>query len=548
MGDEEQLITVENIRKLALPIGTRVAAGDGLLAQPVTWFTILYPGETIIFPKIAQPGEIVLVAPAESGTIYDVSLDIIRWAADNHAAAVILSDDPAQPALAEANAYGLPVLTLPTGTHIRSVEKAVISLLVDRRGQLERRGTQIYRQLTEISSRNEGTSELVNAIARLTSKSIVVQDKRLRIIHSTVQPGLVAHWDEIETNIRKLNSLPVELQDRHRVSEIAEPVMMQSISAPGLARLVAPIITKDIGRGYLSIIGPENDFDDIDTVVAEHGSAAVALEMAKAKAISDTEKRLRGTFLDRLLIGDVSQQEAIRQGERFEHDMTRMHVAVVLTWQGEKTPSLRRLETLVNGIVTAQRVDALVWQRERENEILVFHTTDPENPIDTSMSLATTFSNEVQRQYPNTSVAIGLGQPARDITTWRNSYRDAAQALDLAVRLQTDTPLYIGDLGVYQLILSLSDKDKLIEFREQTLGKLEEYDMRQHADLIKTLEAFFACHGNLSQTAEMLIVHRNTLLYRMNRINQIAQIDLNRPETRLALHLALIIRRLMTHN
>ena len=70
--------------------------------------------------------------------------------------------------------------------------------------------------------------------------------------------------------------------------------------------------------------------------------------------------------------------------------------------------------------------------------------------------------------------------------------------------------------------------------------------MRQNADLIKTLEAYFNCHGNLSQTAESLIVHRNTLLYRMNRINEIAGIDLNRPETRLALHLALTIRRLLS--
>ena len=63
---------------------------------------------------------------------------------------------------------------------------------------------------------------------------------------------------------------------------------------------------------------------------------------------------------------------------------------------------------------------------------------------------------------------------------------------------------------------------------------------------MKTLEAFFACHGNLSQTAEMLIVHRNTLLYRMNRINDIAQVDMNRPETRLALHFALTVRRLLS--
>jgi purine catabolism regulator len=122
------------------------------------------------------------------------------------------------------------------------------------------------------------------------------------------------------------------------------------------------------------------------------------------------------------------------------------------------------------------------------------------------------------------------------------------QALDLAARLQTDTPLYIGDLGVYQLILSLNDREKLLDFCKQTLEPLLKYDMSQHADLIKTLEAFFACHGNLSQTAEMLIVHRNTLLYRMNRINEIADIDLNRPEIRLALHLALTIRRLLMMN
>jgi purine catabolism regulator len=541
-------ITVEDMRKLALPVETRVVAGDGLLAQPVNWITLVNVGESVSLPTNIQPGEIILVALPPETSPPDIDLSIIRWASDHQAAAVVMSVTVSPTAIAEANAYGLPILSLPSGVSIRSVERDIVSLLVDRKGQVEQRGTSIYRQLTEISSRNEGISELVNAIARLTSKSIVVQDKRLRIIHNTVQPGLVAHWDEIENSIRKVGSLPVDLQDRHRVSEISEPVIMQSLSAPALARLVAPIITKDIGRGYLSIIGHENDFDDIDTVVAEHSAAAVALEMAKAKAISDTEKRLRGTFLDRLLTGDVSQQEAVRQGERFEHDMTLMHVAIVLKWQGEKTPSTRRLETLVNGVVTAQRAKALVWQREKEQEVLVFHATEAEEPIKNAKRLAETFTSEVQGQYPNTRIAIGLGQAARDISAWRNSYRDAAQALDLAIRLQTDAPLYIGDLGVYQLILSLTDKDKLVEFKEQTLGKLEEYDMRQRADLIITLEAFFACHGNLSQTAEMLIVHRNTLLYRMNRINQIAQIDLNRPETRLALHLALTIRRLMMLN
>jgi PucR family transcriptional regulator, purine catabolism regulatory protein len=540
-------VTVEDVRKLALPLGTRVVAGDGMLNRPVSWATVIYPEDSTSI-KTLQTNELVLFAPQETRTSPVTNdVEVVRWASDSKASAVVISETPSPTALAEAKAYGIPLLVLPNGSRPRLVEKAVISLLVDRKGQLERRGTQIYRQLTQISSRNEGMSELANAMARLTNKSVVVQDKRLRILYSTVQPQFVGFWEDVEIFLRKVDNLPIEFQDRHRVNEADQAVQMQSLPTPGLARLVAPIITNEVGRGFLSIIGYDNDLDDVDTLVTEHGAAACALEMAKAKAISETEKRLRGTFLDRLLIGDVSQQEANRQGERFDHDMSQVHISIVLSWQpNDKTmPSMRRLETVTNTVVNNQRAKALIWLREREQEILIFHATDNNDPIDHSTRLARAIAEEMHRQYPQNKIAIGLGQPARDISAWRSSYRDAVQALELAVRLQTDSPLYIGDLGVYQLILSLQDRDKLMQFADKTLGTLTEYDHKNNADLIKTLEAFFHCHGNLSQTADMLIVHRNTLLYRMNRINEIAAIDLDRPETRLALHLALTVRRLL---
>jgi PucR family transcriptional regulator, purine catabolism regulatory protein len=548
MTDATNILTVEDVRKLALPLGTRVVTGDGLLNRPVSWTTVVYLDDNFA-SKTLQQDEMVIVAPAANPRTSAASdVDVVRWAADNHASALVLVDVPSTNAIAEAKAYSIPIMTLPIGNRPRMVEKTVVSLLVDRKGQLERRGTQIYRQLTQISSRNEGMTELVSAMARLTGKAVVIQDKRLRVTEYTLQPQFAAVWEEIEQFLRKNDNIPVEYQDRHRVSEVDTSVLMQALPMPGIARLVAPIITKGIGRGFLSIVGHDSEIDDIDLLVSEHGAAACALEMAKLKAVSETEKRLRGTFLDRLLVGDVSHQEAIRQGERFEHDMTLTHIALVLSWRGNNPPSMRRLETMINSIVENQRADALVWQRERDNEIVVFHATDSVHPIDNSVKLADVFARDINRQYPNNHVAIGLGQPAPNVGAWRTSYRDAVQARDLAIRLQTDTPLYIGDLGVYQLILSLSDREKLTDFCERTLGSLVEYDHRQNADLIKTLEAFFNCHGNLSQTAEVLIVHRNTLLYRMNRINEIASIDLNRPETRLALHLALTIRRLLSYN
>ena len=540
-----QDITVEEIRKLALPINTHIVSGEGLLERPVTWTTVIHP-EDDISSKILQSGELILIAMVTNPNRAHSDAELVHWAFKVKASAIVFSKSVSPTALAEAKSYNLPVLTLPNELRIRDIEKTIISLLVNRKGQIERRGTQIYRQLTQISSRNEGMDELIGAMARLTNKAVIVQDKRLHPISHRLQPQFVGQWDDVEFFLKKQDNLPIELHDRHRVVEVDPPVLMQALPIAGMARLVAPIITKNVGRGYLSIIGHEGDLDEIDQLVCEHGAAACALEMAKQKAVNETEKRLRGTFLDRLLLGDVSQQEAIRQGERFNHNMTHIHLALVISWRGNNPPSMRRLETMVNTIIASQRSDALVWIREKEREVVVFHATDLENPINHSMSLAEAFAKDINRQYPHNRVAIGLGQIARDINSWRTSYRDAVQAMELAERLQTDTPLYIGDLGVYQLILSLSDREKLSDFCDKTLGTLTDYDMRQNADLIKTLEAFFNCHGNLSQTAEVLIVHRNTLLYRMNRINEIAAIDLNRPETRLALHLALTIRRLLT--
>ena len=537
-------LTVEEIRKLALPLSARVLCGDGLLDKPVAWTTVIHP-EDDITSKALQKCELILIAPVSNPPKAHSDPELIQWAADADAAGVAVYGNVSAMALAEAKALNLPVLSLADDMRIRDVERNIVSLLVDRKGQIERRGTQIYRQLTQISSRNEGMDGLLAAMARLSKKNVIVHDKRLHPISQKLQPQFVGVWDDIEFFLKKQDNLPIELHDRHRVVEVDPPVLLQALPVSGVARLVAPIITSNVGRGYLSIIGRESELDEIDQLICEHGAAACALEMAKQKAVNETEKRLRGTFLDRLLLGDVSLQEAVRQGERFQHDMTRTHLAFVLAWRGAGNPSLRRLETIVNAIIAAQGAAALVWIREREGEVVVFHATDFNNPIDHSLALAEAFSEEVKRQLPQSHLSIGLGQVARDVTAWRSSYRDAVQAKALALRLQTELPLFIGDLGVYQLIMSLRDREKLSEFCERSLGAVTEYDARQNADLIRTLEAFFTCHGNISQTAAALIVHRNTLLYRMNRINEIAGIDMSRPETRLALHLALTIRRLL---
>jgi len=162
---------------------------------------------------------------------------------------------------------------------------------------------------------------------------------------------------------------------------------------------------------------------------------------------------------------------------------------------------------------------------------------------DVALALAEAVRKAAAGEYPKIEIYAGLGRPAGDLPDWKDSYREASQALSMAARLREQKPLYFGDLSVYRLLFQLEGNPELEAFCREALGPLLEYE--GGGDLLETLEAFCERLGNLSQTAEKLFIHRNSLLYRMERISQIAGLDMNNPDTRLAVHLALKVRKML---
>jgi purine catabolism regulator len=97
------------------------------------------------------------------------------------------------------------------------------------------------------------------------------------------------------------------------------------------------------------------------------------------------------------------------------------------------------------------------------------------------------------------------------------------------------------ELGLYRLLFELRDAPSLPRFHEQMLAPLLEHDRRTNGELLRTLDAYLASGCSPTAAAERLHLHRNGLLYRLQRIREILPIDLDDPEQRLGLHLALRI-------
>ncbi|WP_041328430.1 PucR family transcriptional regulator [Rubrobacter xylanophilus] len=89
------------------------------------------------------------------------------------------------------------------------------------------------------------------------------------------------------------------------------------------------------------------------------------------------------------------------------------------------------------------------------------------------------------------------------------------------------------------LLQRLATSPDLAPFRE-LVSPLAEHDRRRGSDLIRTLRVYFACGANASEAADRLWLHRNSLLYRLQRISDLTGLDLKDPEARLALQLGLL--------
>lgn len=518
-------LTFKEILRLSVSVPITWLAGTDAEARPVRWVT------TII--DDAQTGDVLLLRSSllDAETLQKVN--------EQGVTALLVVGETELPN--GETCGGLAVAMVPESAgDLREIQQLILTVMINKRASVVERGVRIHTQLSQLEAEGIGLAGLAKAMFEISGKGILIQDKRGQFLAEHASSTLLTIWGDVLKQLRSLESLPELLTDR---KQAGSQIVIHSQKIPGgLERLILPIVVGEIARGYLSLVGIDGEFDELDHLVLEQGGMVCAVDMARNKAVREVEKRLKGDLLTALLQGNLSSREAALWVQQMGLDLTQSHVALRFAWDGLTAPSRRRLETLVNGEVVRRELRIIV--NPMGSEIICFcqELPDTKRP-DSALALGQAVMDQAAREYPQVPCRCGIGAKAVRLEDWQSSLRQAGQALELARRLGKQAPLYYPDLSVYRLLFQLEHTPEIITFQEETLGALLEHEGAD--DLIHTLETYFEHNGNLSQAAEALYIHRNTLIYRMERISSITSLDLDNPEERLAMQLALRIHHMM---
>ncbi|HEV2030225.1 MAG TPA: GAF domain-containing protein [Candidatus Dormibacteraeota bacterium] len=324
---------------------------------------------------------------------------------------------------------------------------------------------------------------------------------------------------------------------------------------PARALDVVPVRAGSDVLGMLAVAVDEKTVDSAGRRRAlEHGSTVLALELSKERAAAEVERRLRGDLVEEVLAGGLEPDEAervARQAERLGHRLPQRAWALVLEPDDDETETalgargeLDRLDAALSGLIRSRLPGTLTLVRSVSAVFLVPDEVAPD--LATVEKLAGQVLAAAAPVMKPGSASVGIGNLANGVSELARSHVEARQALRLTRRAGgRGRVVSYRSLGAFRLLLEVQSPDALRRFVNELLGTLLQYAQSRDTPLLETLEALAAARWIRRAAARQLGIHINSMSYRVERIQALTGLQLDDPETRVAISIALRARAML---
>lgn len=342
------------------------------------------------------------------------------------------------------------------------------------------------------------------------SKNIVVKD---------------AEWNELITrgygsyddyNFKKKNFKKVEMAHN--------PVIL-NISADKRA-----IFNKvQIGRkhiGYVSTADHERPFFENSIELIELLSKLIANELQKDNLLKQT----RGLMYEYLIAELLDSKSVNRQylQDRIKYldlDLGENLYALTVRQETGETNSLPfyrdKLESLISGSKSVLYNSDLVFLISRKKN-------RPLKKLDLENALNLLKGNKMQ---------AGLSRCFNDISLIRHFYIQSYKAIEIGSRLKQGEFFFVYDKFAFNHLLDIAaEQSDLKDFCSNLIFNLIEYDKVNHTKFMQTLYVYLSCGCDVSKAAHIFNIHRNSMDYRIKKVEEILEIDIRDAETHFALY------------
>lgn len=280
---------------------------------------------------------------------------------------------------------------------------------------------------------------------------------------------------------------------------------------------------------YLTVLEYNRNFESYDVETVEILCSAVSSEMQKNNFFTKTRGMMYEYFIADLLSGNIADNKVVEERIKYlDWNIKRNFCVIVIStkqFDRENTP-FSYVRIMFESIIIDSR------SIEYDDHIILIVNSNRDIP------LRETEVKTLKEFLFKHNLYGGISRCFTQIIDMEKYYKQALAAIKIGYRVDNKTHLYYYEsLIVFDLIDTWSTQKSLKDLCHPSLISLVEYDQKYKTDYVQTLYAYIENDKSQAATAKTLNMHRNTISYRMTKINEIMKVDYN--DTMVSLHLHL---------
>ena len=291
-----------------------------------------------------------------------------------------------------------------------------------------------------------------------------------------------------------------------------------------------PVATPGARFEYVVFVSGEDEYARSLAVMA-------SLAVGNAKKYYD-EKHDRATFIKNIILDNILSGDIYMKANELRLPLDVPHIVYLIRQvDGADTAAV----DIVSNMFPDKDKDYVVSVSETEIAVISETTEDTETKefIKVAESIRDTLKAELL-----TKTEIGIGKIAPSLKDIAVSYKEAQSAINIGKMFDTERDvmsyenLGIGRL-IYQLPTTICQMFLSEVFKDNSLEQLD-------SETLMTIQKFFENNLNVSETSRNLFVHRNTLVYRLEKIKKITGLDLREFDHAIIFKVALMVKKYLS--
>ncbi|MRH44336.1 PucR family transcriptional regulator [Aquibacillus halophilus] len=534
---------VSEILKNPAMEGYKIIAGESGLDREVLHVNMMDAPDIINFLK---PNELLVTTAYHLKDQPNLIIELIEEMNEQGCAALgikikrFLQEIPKE-VIEVAERLSFPIIELPAQSSLGDIVNQTLSSILDKKTNELRFAIDTHKQFSNHIISGKGIPKLLKRLADLINFPVVLLDQYTKPIASSHSNRKISHI--METMYLKDSSVYFPNTSFFTFSTLPEKETFS----------VFLVNTHQKKAGFLIVIGEINPADHSATLTIEQATNVISFELMKENALMQYTRRIKNEFFFNFTEGNfTSQEEVINRAKEFGLKSEQNYLcAAGKLEQGDFSGSYTQNQLEIDSIyeyiedeLVSLSLSTHLFTRG-DTCILLYEvkgsSQDTTNYVHSSLELV---QAKIKERFER-SISFGVSNISRNFFHVKNGFKEAHDALQSG-QLSGQTGFIQGyrTKDIMELLRIIPAVD-LKDYYLNALQPLLELGKDEEQTLLQTLFVFLETHCQISETAKRLFVHRNTVVYRLDKCEELLGSKLNDSELTLQIRLAMRIKTML---